>query len=77
DDLATLVLDELALTRRWVVRLTGGEGLLENKPVLQRAVQLRSRTSTTSPPWCSTSSPSRDAGSSVSPEARVCWRTSP
>lgn len=32
----------LALTRQWVIRLTGGEGLLENKPVLQRAVQLRS-----------------------------------
>jgi phosphoenolpyruvate carboxylase len=42
DDLAALVLDELALTRQWVVRLTGGDGLLENKPVLQRAVQLRS-----------------------------------
>lgn len=42
DDLAALVLDELALTRQWVIRLTGGEGLLENKPVLQRAVQLRS-----------------------------------
>ncbi|MBT2485236.1 MULTISPECIES: phosphoenolpyruvate carboxylase [unclassified Microbacterium] len=42
DDLAALVLDELALTRSWVIRLTGGEGLLENKPVLQRAVQLRS-----------------------------------
>ncbi|WP_217180272.1 phosphoenolpyruvate carboxylase [Streptomyces sp. AC495_CC817] len=42
DDLAALVLDELALTRSWVIRLTGGERLLENKPVLQRAVQLRS-----------------------------------
>jgi phosphoenolpyruvate carboxylase len=42
DDLAQLVLDELASTRRWVIRLTGGERLLENKPVLQRAVQLRS-----------------------------------
>ncbi len=42
DDLAQLVLDELAITRRWVIRLTGGEGLLENKPILQRAVQLRS-----------------------------------
>lgn len=41
DDLAQLVLDELALTRAWVIRLTGGERLLENKPVLQRAVQLR------------------------------------
>ena len=42
DDLAQLVLDELTLTREWVIRLTGGGGLLENKPVLQRAVQLRS-----------------------------------
>ncbi|MEV4735831.1 MULTISPECIES: phosphoenolpyruvate carboxylase [unclassified Microbacterium] len=41
DDLASLVLDELALTREWVIRLTGGVGLLENKPILQRAVQLR------------------------------------
>lgn len=42
DDLAQLVLDELALTREWVIRLTGGSVLLENKPVLQRAVALRS-----------------------------------
>lgn len=42
DDLASLVLDELTLTKEWVIRLTGGDGLLENKPVLQRAVQLRS-----------------------------------
>lgn len=42
DDLAALVLDELALTREWVIRLTGGDRLLENKPILQRAVQLRS-----------------------------------
>ncbi|OAN33674.1 phosphoenolpyruvate carboxylase [Microbacterium sp. H83] len=41
DDLAQLVLDEMALTREWVIRLTGGVGLLENKPILQRAVQLR------------------------------------
>ncbi|MFD5215576.1 phosphoenolpyruvate carboxylase [Microbacterium sp. NPDC058345] len=41
DDLAAIVLEELRLTREWVVRLTGGEGLLENKPILQRAVQLR------------------------------------
>ncbi|GAT72485.1 phosphoenolpyruvate carboxylase [Microbacterium hydrocarbonoxydans] len=41
DDLAQLVLDELALTREWVIRLTGGARLLENKPILQRAVQLR------------------------------------
>ncbi|MFT4212974.1 MAG: phosphoenolpyruvate carboxylase [Microbacterium sp.] len=42
DDLAQLVLDELALTRSWVVRIAGGDGLLANKPVLQRAVKLRS-----------------------------------
>ncbi|UWF78037.1 MULTISPECIES: phosphoenolpyruvate carboxylase [Microbacterium] len=41
DDLAGIVLDELRLTRDWVIRLTGGERLLENKPILQRAVQLR------------------------------------
>ncbi|MBS1672442.1 MAG: phosphoenolpyruvate carboxylase [Actinobacteria bacterium] len=42
DDLAALVLDELELTRAWVIRLTGGERLLQNKPVLQRAVAMRS-----------------------------------
>lgn len=41
-DLAQLVLDELALTRTWVIRLTGGGDLLGDKPVLQRAVHLRS-----------------------------------
>lgn len=41
DDLAGIVLDELRLTREWVIRLTGGDGLLTNKPILQRAVQLR------------------------------------
>ncbi|WP_087130582.1 phosphoenolpyruvate carboxylase [Microbacterium esteraromaticum] len=41
DDLAQIVLDELRLTREWVIRLTGGDGLLVNKPILQRAVQLR------------------------------------
>ena len=42
DDLAELVMDEMALTRLWVVRVTGGDGLLDNKPVLQRAVKMRS-----------------------------------
>ncbi|GLJ63036.1 phosphoenolpyruvate carboxylase [Microbacterium barkeri] len=42
DDLAALVMDEMALTRSWVVRIVGGDGLLANKPVLQRAVKLRS-----------------------------------
>lgn len=41
DDLATIVLDELRLTRDWVIRITGGDALLQNKPILQRAVQLR------------------------------------
>jgi phosphoenolpyruvate carboxylase len=42
DDLADLVMDELTLTRTWVVRVTGGTELLDNKPVLQRAVKMRS-----------------------------------
>ncbi|WP_344064240.1 phosphoenolpyruvate carboxylase [Microbacterium pumilum] len=42
EDLAALVRDEMALTRSWVVRLTGGTELLGNKPVLQRAVKMRS-----------------------------------
>ncbi len=42
DDLAALVLTEMDLTRSWVIRLTGGEAVLGNKPVLQRAVKLRS-----------------------------------
>ncbi|MFE7844400.1 phosphoenolpyruvate carboxylase [Microbacterium sp. NPDC057407] len=42
DDLATLVRDEMALTRSWVIRVTGGTELLGNKPVLQRAVKMRS-----------------------------------
>jgi phosphoenolpyruvate carboxylase len=42
DDLADLVMDEMVLTRSWVVRVTGGTELLDNKPVLQRAVKMRS-----------------------------------
>jgi Phosphoenolpyruvate carboxylase len=42
DDLAQLVLDELRLTRAWTLRTSGGGELLENRPVLQRAVRLRS-----------------------------------
>lgn len=41
-DLARLVLDEMALTTTWVVRIAGGGQLLANKPVLQRAVKMRS-----------------------------------
>ena len=32
----------MALTRSWVVRVTGGTDVLGNKPVLQRAVKMRS-----------------------------------
>ncbi|WP_213813899.1 phosphoenolpyruvate carboxylase [Glaciihabitans sp. dw_435] len=42
DDLAGLVLDEMGLTRDWVVRIAGGGSLLANRPVLQRAVKMRS-----------------------------------
>src|SRR5690606_9371529 len=42
DDLATLVLDELRLTREWVLKISGNAFPLENKRVLGRAVQLRS-----------------------------------
>ena len=41
-DLADLVVDELQLTGDWVVRIVGGDELLSNKPVLQRAVKMRS-----------------------------------
>lgn len=41
-DLAALVVDELQLTGDWVVRIVGGDELLANKPVLQRAVKMRS-----------------------------------
>ncbi|MGZ0710375.1 phosphoenolpyruvate carboxylase (plasmid) [Coraliomargarita sp. W4R53] len=42
EDLASLVRDEMALTRAWVIRITDGDELLGNKPVLQRAVKMRS-----------------------------------
>ncbi|WP_133753384.1 phosphoenolpyruvate carboxylase [Naumannella halotolerans] len=41
DDLAGLVREEMALTREWVARTTGKE-LLTDRPVLRRAVELRS-----------------------------------
>src|SRR5690606_36879772 len=41
EDLAQLVLDELDLTTRWVLAITGHEILLEGHRVLGRAVQLR------------------------------------
>jgi phosphoenolpyruvate carboxylase len=41
-ELAALVLDEMSITREWVQKTTGHEELLEGRPVLQRAVRLRS-----------------------------------
>ncbi|GAA1470574.1 phosphoenolpyruvate carboxylase [Microbacterium thalassium] len=41
-DLADLVMEEMEITRSWVVHLTGGTELLGNRPVLQRAVKMRS-----------------------------------
>jgi phosphoenolpyruvate carboxylase len=41
-DLADLVAGEMELTRAWVIRITGGVDLLENRPVLGRAVKMRS-----------------------------------
>ncbi|KQQ01495.1 phosphoenolpyruvate carboxylase [Rathayibacter sp. Leaf185] len=40
-DLADLVLDEMELTRRWVLSITGEESLLTGHRVLGRAVRLR------------------------------------
>jgi len=42
EDLSELVLEELALTREWIVKITGQERLLAGHRVLGRAVQLRS-----------------------------------
>nr|WP_202567376.1 phosphoenolpyruvate carboxylase [Agreia sp. COWG] len=42
DDLAALVLDEMAITREWVRRTTGHNEILDGRSVLQRAVRLRS-----------------------------------
>jgi phosphoenolpyruvate carboxylase len=41
-DLAELVLGEMQLTRSWVQRITGHSEILDARPVLQRAVRLRS-----------------------------------
>ncbi|WP_171784978.1 phosphoenolpyruvate carboxylase [Isoptericola halotolerans] len=42
DDLAAMVLEELRLTREWVLKITGNEWPLASRRVLGRAVQLRS-----------------------------------
>lgn len=41
EDLANLVLDEMELTRKWSRIASGSDELLDNRPVLQRAVRLR------------------------------------
>lgn len=41
DDLAAMVLDELALTTKWVLEVTGHDRLLSGRRVLGRAVELR------------------------------------
>jgi phosphoenolpyruvate carboxylase len=41
-DLAKLVLAEMALTKRWVLLITGSDGVLARRRVLGRAIQLRS-----------------------------------
>ncbi|MDR0482835.1 MAG: phosphoenolpyruvate carboxylase [Cellulomonadaceae bacterium] len=40
-DLAALVMEEMALTRDWVLKITGDEWPLESRRVLSRAIQLR------------------------------------
>ena len=42
DDLARLVLEEMALTRQWVLAITGSDRILSRRRILGRAVQLRS-----------------------------------
>ena len=41
-DLAALVLEEMRLTRRWVLAITGSDSALSRRRILGRAVQLRS-----------------------------------
>jgi len=41
DDLAAMVLDEMALTTQWVLEVTGHDRLLSGRRVLGRAVELR------------------------------------
>jgi phosphoenolpyruvate carboxylase len=42
EDLANQVLEEMALTRRWVLAITDSDAVLSRKRILGRAVQLRS-----------------------------------
>ncbi|MDF1489107.1 phosphoenolpyruvate carboxylase [Tessaracoccus caeni] len=40
-DFTELVLDEMELTRSWLIRIVGGDALLANRPALSTAVDLR------------------------------------
>lgn len=40
-DLTQMVMDEMALTQAWLIRIVGGDDLLANRPSLHAAVQLR------------------------------------
>jgi phosphoenolpyruvate carboxylase len=42
EDLADLVMEEMALTREWALKASGASELLADRPVLRRAVRLRS-----------------------------------
>ena len=42
DDLAGQVLEEMALTRKWVLLITNSDAILSRRRILGRAVQLRS-----------------------------------
>lgn len=41
-DFTETVLEEMELTREWIVRIVGGDALLDNRPALRTAVELRS-----------------------------------
>ncbi|MFT0761481.1 phosphoenolpyruvate carboxylase [Actinomyces sp. F1_1611] len=41
-DFTELILEEMDLTASWLIRIVGGERLVENRPALRRAVELRS-----------------------------------
>ncbi len=41
-DFTETVLEEMELTREWIVRIVGGDALLDNRPALSTAVELRS-----------------------------------
>ena len=42
DDLSAAVLDEMALTRRWVLQIVGDDWPLEHRHILGQAIRIRS-----------------------------------